>query len=1599
MNFPVLSRVIPASSRTVFEGRFNGEAEQSYLISLFSNENCDVSGYGEGQDFLDSFSLTTNEQGNAQFSFESDQIIQANRYISATATGVDGSTSEFSACIVSGNGNDSWTNAMTLTPDPNSGLPAIISQYLDIKGQSRWYKFHVQPESRVTVTLTDLPANYDLTLYKDIASAFQTLSNPVDLVRLGAEFAPDAFSPDAFSPDAFSPDAFSPDAFSPDAFSPDAFSPDAFSPDAFSPDAFSPDAFSPDAFSPDAFSPDAFSPDAFSPDAFSPDAFSPDAFSPDAFSGAQSRSLLAVSAFEGTSSEGIQVNTWTQSGDFYVRVRGRNGNFSLTTPYQLNVSLTGNTCNNVSPVTVQRTFQASSGDYQTVILINPDRMSGSPEEKSALLDRLNALASRPEVAGVIVDVSQDARVASAYQMADNNPQCPAAQNILAGTIKELVDLYREGNPLQYVVLVGSDQVIPFFRHADNALLGNEKNYVPPVLENTPSQASLKSGYFLSQDDYGSNFSLSLKNDNLPIVDLAVGRLVETPGDVITVIDGYLSTNAGVLASPESVLVTGYDFLTDAAQAVQSQLESSSGLTADSLIQERDQSPTASSAWTADQLRSALLGSRHDLIFLAGHFSSSSALAADYSTRLTTEDLISSPVNLINSIIYSAGCHAGYNLVDSHAVPNITPQPDWASAFAQKGATLIAGTGYQYGDTDFIEYSERLYLEFTRQLGSGEGPVQVGVALMQAKQKYLADTAVMRPIHQKALMEATLFGLPMLSVDLPGERIDKINDSPIVSAAELVATNPGLTFGLTSADVSLNSALVSNAVLLDSVSNSEAQSATYLSGKSGVITNPAEPVFPVEKYNVSLPGTVLRGVGFLGGDYSDGAEISPLTGASTTEIRGIHPPFFSNVFFPVQPWSINYFDELSNNGSGATILQVIPAQYISDPASLNKGSFRQFDQLDFRLFYNNNIDTFQGNSTPALASAPSIVSVNADATPDQVIFSTTIVANPSVGVQSVWVTYTATNGPFYGKWQSINLSQDPLDSTQWFGILGITGTAPENIRYIVQAVNGVGLVSLSTNIGRYFIPNIGDSTTLPTELILQSPESGEYGTLSSYQVHLTSNNLPLADLPVILRVGNQSRVGITDSSGDVSVNIPLLSASGTNKVYASFPGSSEYTASSITGSIEVSKAATQLSLMQDAIHVRPGDNGGLTVSLKAGNRPLSAKTVFFHFNNGTVELTYPVITNFLGVANFDSANLPTGNYQITVYFNGQIPFNNQFISIDDERYLPTLTTGELKIDAYPLARNDSYSLEEDLNLIISAPGLLMNDSDPEGDTLSVTLSQGTQHGEINLMADGSFTYTPDPNFYGEDQFTYVVSDSLGSSPTEASVHLGINPVNDAPVAKDDQYSVDQRSSLSIDSPGVLINDNDVDNSNLDVVLKDEPSHGNLLLNSDGSFTYEPEKTFFGMDTFTYQASDGDLLSNIATVTILVNQVNQSPVCSNPISSSTIIWPPNNEFFQIQVQNVTDPDLDPVYIRIDRIFQDEPVGKQIDGDGIGTAIALVRSERDGNGNGRVYHIFFSAWDDFGGNCSGELLVPVVDHDLGSGVGAIDDGPIYDSTIPTK
>ncbi|MFN2188923.1 MAG: hypothetical protein ACK2T3_09160, partial [Candidatus Promineifilaceae bacterium] len=134
---------------------------------------------------------------------------------------------------------------------------------------------------------------------------------------------------------------------------------------------------------------------------------------------------------------------------------------------------------------------------------------------------------------------------------------------------------------------------------------------------------------------------------------------------------------------------------------------------------------------------------------------------------------------------------------------------------------------------------------------------------------------------------------------------------------------------------------------------------------------------------------------------------------------------------------------------------------------------------------------------------------------------------------------------------------------------------------------------------------------------------------------------------------------------------------------------------------------------------------------------------------------------------------------------------------------------------------------------------------------------------------------------------------------------------------------------------------------------------------------------------------------------VEILNIAPDCSGAYPSLDMLWSPNHMFVPIEVFGVTDANGDPITLNIDSIFQDEPVNDKgsgstsPDGQGIDTSVAEVRAERSGRGNGRFYHIGFMASDDYGGSCSAEVLV-AVPKSYGI-VGPVDDGALYDSTIP--
>jgi hypothetical protein len=109
-------------------------------------------------------------------------------------------------------------------------------------------------------------------------------------------------------------------------------------------------------------------------------------------------------------------------------------------------------------------------------------------------------------------------------------------------------------------------------------------------------------------------------------------------------------------------------------------------------------------------------------------------------------------------------------------------------------------------------------------------------------------------------------------------------------------------------------------------------------------------------------------------------------------------------------------------------------------------------------------------------------------------------------------------------------------------------------------------------------------------------------------------------------------------------------------------------------------------------------------------------------------------------------------------------------------------------------------------------------------------------------------------------------------------LDLVSVNAAPQAADDAFTTQEDTPLTVAAPGVLGNDTDGNQDPLSVILISGPANGVLRLNADGSFTYVPDADFFGADSFTYQASDGELDSGVATVFLTVTAVNDAPVAN-------------------------------------------------------------------------------------------------------------------------
>ncbi len=226
---------------------------------------------------------------------------------------------------------------------------------------------------------------------------------------------------------------------------------------------------------------------------------------------------------------------------------------------------------------------------------------------------------------------------------------------------------------------------------------------------------------------------------------------------------------------------------------------------------------------------------------------------------------------------------------------------------------------------------------------------------------------------------------------------------------------------------------------------------------------------------------------------------------------------------------------------------------------------------------------------------------------------------------------------------------------------------------------------------------------------------------------------------------------------------------------------------------------------------------------------------------------------------------------------------------------TLTLGNVApVNDAPVAIDDFASVDEDT---VATGNLLANDTDVEGAALSVTqftfdgivynagdVATVVGVGSLLITTTGAFTFTPALNYFGPvPAVTYVVSD--GTATDTGALTLGpVNPLNDAPVAGDDTFTINEDQTLNVPFSALLVDgvgagtDTDVDGDALTIVSVQDAVNGSVLI-VGGNVVFTPNANFNGTASFTYVVSDGNGGFDTAAVSINVVAVNDAPLANN------------------------------------------------------------------------------------------------------------------------
>jgi hypothetical protein len=686
---------------------------------------------------------------------------------------------------------------------------------------------------------------------------------------------------------------------------------------------------------------------------------------------------------------------------------------------------------------------AQDASRRTLVLVNYQRMrSVYPNNTNDVTTLKNTLESQTFINSnnnVIIDLfgcvfqgNDVNHLKTLYQEWDNNADQPLYANEVAQQIWYMIDalITQKFPSIEYLVIVGGDNIIPFYRVPDETTLTNESTYFQQQRDNqgslfannTPLRGSLFYNFIQTDNFYADRQPTPWRGRALYIPDLAIGRLVEHPADI----NRYLTTTNNDLLSvllelvgsllsalttssnPGSAFVSGYDFLDDQANAVSSQL-AALGFQLNPKNNQAKNTTLINDTWTSQDLIASWfpnnqiskfkdsyshLQTNYQLASLNAHFTHYQIFSTQgYADSFLAErlrqpthqppllDLSPTPPffgaqklshGLVPTLIYSVGCHSGLNVINQQVRAGVPSSyhADFAEGVLKQGGNWIGNTGFGYGDSELIAYSERLSLLLTQALGRDVQQnnqyvgASIGESLVLAKQEYLrrAGPGSFSVFDEKVLSEMTLYGLPYLRVRVPSPANPSDFGEPAMEIPTSQRSNPGsftrlITFTNTfEADPNVANHLQAHSIVTDSFLPNTSTSLT--SSDMSLVGLPTLPLFD---YSLTLKGNgttspemqpQIRSVKLIqsqleGAPTSNQALLTTITN-ETLASQNVTPELPAQLYGDWLPERFFIHQRIGSGNNIVDTLQVSPVQF--QPQSTTAGNWRRYSQLVFEVTY-------------------------------------------------------------------------------------------------------------------------------------------------------------------------------------------------------------------------------------------------------------------------------------------------------------------------------------------------------------------------------------------------------------------------------------------------------------------------------------------------------------------------------------------------------------------------------------------------------------------------------------------------------------------------